>query len=194
MTPRSARVVSFASSIRPLRIARPLRRNFYNSSTLPHQGQPSFSYSYHHHSFRPGCLLLSPIRPLLLWNLDPFRTAAAASHFQTRTFTMAAADPVSQLSVQLEQLGSLDKYPNCYPEVNPQDIYRAHITSIVHKITGVDTTIIYNALQWTLSQDKGDMVIAIPALRVKGAKPAELGEQWLAKVRICRAATLKLVY
>ncbi|KAI0908791.1 arginyl-tRNA synthetase [Ustulina deusta] len=90
---------------------------------------------------------------------------------------MAATDPDSQLSVLL-QLGSLDEYPNCYPNLNPQDIYRAHITSILHKITGVDSTIIYNALQWTLSLDKGDLVLAIPALRVKG-KPNELGQKWL---------------
>lgn len=94
--------------------------------------------------------------------------------------TTAATDPVSQLSAQLEKLGPLDRYPNCYPEVNPQDIYRAHITSIFHDITGVDSTIIYNALQWTLSLDKGDLVLAIPALRVKG-KPNEIGQQWLDK-------------
>ncbi|TGJ81307.1 hypothetical protein E0Z10_g7462 [Xylaria hypoxylon] len=93
---------------------------------------------------------------------------------------MAATDPVDQLSAQLEKLGSLDKYPNCHPEVNPQDIYRAHITSIIHEITGVDNAIVYNALQWTLSLDKGDMVLAIPALRVKG-NPLVLGKQWLEK-------------
>lgn len=101
---------------------------------------------------------------------------------QTRAITMAAADPVNELSAQLEKLGSLDKYPNCYPEVNPQDLYRAHVTSILHDITGVDTAVIYNALQWTMSLDKGDMVLAIPALRVKG-KPADLGQQWLEKAR-----------
>ncbi|KAI8627303.1 arginyl-tRNA synthetase [Xylariaceae sp. FL1651] len=91
---------------------------------------------------------------------------------------MAAADPVVQLSAQMQQLPPLDEYPNCYPDLNPQDIYRSHITSILHKITNIDVTIIYNALQWTLSLDKGDMVLAVPALRVKG-KPAELGQQWL---------------
>ncbi|KAK5627981.1 hypothetical protein RRF57_003696 [Xylaria bambusicola] len=94
-----------------------------------------------------------------------------------RTVTMAANAADDQLSALL-QLGSLDEYPNCYPEINPQDIYRAHITSILHKISGVDKTIIYNALQWTASLDKGDMILAIPALRVKG-KPSELGEKWL---------------
>ncbi|KAI0201349.1 arginyl-tRNA synthetase [Astrocystis sublimbata] len=92
----------------------------------------------------------------------------------------APNDAVDQLSAQLEKLGSLDKFPNCHPDANPVDIYRAHITSILHEITGVDNTIIYNALQWTQSLDKGDLVLAIPALRVKG-KPDELGKQWVAK-------------
>ena len=99
---------------------------------------------------------------------------------------MAANAADSQLSALL-QLGSLDDYPNCYPDINPQDIFRAHITSILHPITGVDGTIIYNALQWTASLDKGDMILAIPALRVKG-KPNELGQKWLESVSPCCSA------
>ncbi|KAI0538997.1 arginyl-tRNA synthetase [Xylaria digitata] len=182
----STRVFSFdsLSSLRRLRIARPLRRNF--DLSLPHQQnhhlfQPlqQHHHLYHHPSFpRPGCLPPSFVRPLSTsLRLQVIRNP---SHLQTRAVTMAAVDPVDELSAQLEKLGPLDKYPNCYPDVNPQDIYRAHITSILHEITGVDHTIIYNALQWTLSLDKGDMVLAIPALRVKG-KPNELGQQWLEK-------------
>lgn len=92
--------------------------------------------------------------------------------------TDAAVDKVAQ---QLQDLPPLDKYPNCFPDINPVDIYRSHITSILHKITEVDTKVIYGALQWTLSLDKGDLVLAIPALRVKG-KPEDLGKQWLEKV------------
>ena len=66
-------------------------------------------------------------------------------------------------------------------DINPVDIYRAHITSIMHDITGVDKSIIYPALQWTATLDKGDLMLAIPALRVKG-KPDDLGKQWLDKV------------
>lgn len=93
---------------------------------------------------------------------------------------MAADKAVDSLSEQLAQLPPLDKYPNCYPEINPVDIYRAHLTSILHEITGVEPKIIYQSLQWTQTLAHGDMVLPIPALRVKG-KPQELGEQWLAK-------------
>ncbi|RYP40386.1 hypothetical protein DL767_001741 [Monosporascus sp. MG133] len=86
---------------------------------------------------------------------------------------MAADKAVDSLSEQLAQLPPLDKYPNCYPEINP-------LTTILHQITGVDTKIIYGALQWTQALAHGDMMLPIPALRVKG-KPQELGEQWLEK-------------
>ncbi|KAH9906427.1 arginyl-tRNA synthetase [Xylariomycetidae sp. FL2044] len=128
------------------------------------------SLSPHQHSHsRPGRLL-----PLYFnfSNRSPF------SH--SRKAAMATSDPVTQLSNQLEQLPPLEKYPNSYPDINPIDVYRSHITSTLHKITGVDTKIIYNALQWTTSLDKGDLVLAIPALRVKG-KPDELGKQWMEK-------------
>ena len=44
--------------------------------------------------------------------------------------TMATDDKsVDRLSEQLAQLPPLEKYPNCYPEINPVDIYRAHVRS-----------------------------------------------------------------
>ncbi|WYZ40969.1 hypothetical protein EsH8_IV_001310 [Colletotrichum jinshuiense] len=88
-----------------------------------------------------------------------------------------------QLTAQLEKLSisNLESFPGCYPDVNPIDIYRSHITSLLHDVTGVEKTIIYNALQWTQSLDKGDLVLAIPALRIKGKKPAELTAEWLEK-------------
>ncbi|KAI9055424.1 hypothetical protein LZ554_000378 [Drepanopeziza brunnea f. sp. 'monogermtubi'] len=95
---------------------------------------------------------------------------------------MAAA--VSTLSEQLKSLDlgtPLPKLPNCYPEVNPLDIYRAHLTSILTEVTGVDASIVYPALQWTQTLEKGDLVLPVPALRVKGKKPQELAEEWVAK-------------
>ena len=96
---------------------------------------------------------------------------------------MAAA--AFELAVKLESLKltkPLPKYPNCYPEVNPVDIYRAHLTSILTEVTGVDSAIIYPSLQWTQTLDKGDLVLPIPALRVKGKKPPELAAEWVEKV------------
>ncbi|KAH8198146.1 hypothetical protein TruAng_007679 [Truncatella angustata] len=89
----------------------------------------------------------------------------------------AAVDKVTQ---QLQDLPPLKAFPNCYPDINSTDIYRSHLTQKLSGITGVDEKVIYSALQWTNSLDKGDLVLAIPALRVKG-KPEELGKQWLDK-------------
>jgi len=86
-----------------------------------------------------------------------------------------------------EKLKSLDlseplpPYPGCYPDCNPTDVYRAHLTSILADVTGVDSAIIYPSLQWTNTLDKGDLVLPVPALRVKGKKPNELAEEWAAK-------------
>ena len=89
-----------------------------------------------------------------------------------------------QLSEKLKSLSvsPLNEYPNCYPDLNPVDVYRAHLTSIVSEVTGVDQKIVYPALQWTQTLEKGDMVLPIPALRVKGKKPEELGADWVQKV------------
>jgi arginyl-tRNA synthetase len=78
--------------------------------------------------------------------------------------------------------GPLEEYPNCYPAVNIVDVYRAHLTSLLADVTGVDPAIIYPALAWTQTLEKGDLVLPVPALRVKGKKPPELAEEWAAKV------------
>ncbi|KAK3331634.1 hypothetical protein B0T19DRAFT_448147 [Cercophora scortea] len=74
-----------------------------------------------------------------------------------------------------------DKYPTCHPEINPLDLYRAHLANVLTEITGVDHAIIYPNISWTASLDKGDLVIAVPALRVKGKKPDELAKEWAEK-------------
>jgi hypothetical protein len=100
-----------------------------------------------------------------------------------KSYNMAPA--TASLSAKLESLSltkPLPKYPNCYPELNPVDIYRAHITSILTEVTGVDSAVIYPALQWTQTLEKGDLVLPVPALRVKGKKPLELATEWVEKV------------
>ena len=73
-------------------------------------------------------------------------------------------------------------FPNCYSDYNPVDFYRAYISNELSKISGVDANIIYPALSWTAKLEKGDLSLAIPALRLKGQKPAELGEKWANEV------------
>ena len=84
-------------------------------------------------------------------------------------------------SLGLLGIKDLPNIPSARPELNPIDVYRLHLTSILSDITGVDQAIIYPALQWTLTLDKGDLVLPVPALRIKGQKPPALAAEWAAK-------------
>ena len=84
---------------------------------------------------------------------------------------MAAAHDL--LATKLKSLSvatPLKKYPNCYPEINPVDVYRAHLTEILTEVTGVDASIIYPALQWTQTLEKGDLVLPVPCPASQGQK------------------------
>jgi len=112
-----------------------------------------------------------------------FRNSCAP--FPSKHINTMAASASQTLAQKLNALsleGELPTYPNCYPEINPFDIYRAHLTSILTPITGVDASIVYPALRWTDTLEKGDLNLPIQALRIKGKKPAELGAEWLEKV------------
>lgn len=116
----------------------------------------------------------------------PPRTLCTTSRLRT----MAPAINADELAKQLESLGlskPLEHYKNCHPEANPVDIYRSHLTEILTEVTGVDAAIVYPALQWTLTLEKGDLVLPVPALRVKGKKPNELAIEWAEKVCISRS-------
>ncbi|ODQ81824.1 hypothetical protein BABINDRAFT_58530 [Babjeviella inositovora NRRL Y-12698] len=67
------------------------------------------------------------------------------------------------------------------PDHNTIDLLRNFVTEELAKVSGVDASLIYPALDWPSTMDKGDLIIAIPRLRVKGAKPAELAEKWAAE-------------
>lgn len=73
-------------------------------------------------------------------------------------------------------------YPKSYPTLNPVDIYREHIAEQLASITGVGAPEIFTKLQWTQTQDKGDLMLPVPALRIKGKKPNELATDWAEKV------------
>lgn len=91
---------------------------------------------------------------------------------------------MEELNRKLAKFGiaELTAYPNANPELNPVDIYKSHITDHLATVTGVEPDIIFRALSWTQSLDKGDLVLAVPALRQKGKKPAELAAEYAEKV------------
>ncbi|KAL1873474.1 hypothetical protein VTK73DRAFT_922 [Phialemonium thermophilum] len=93
----------------------------------------------------------------------------------------AGIDRLTQVVKDLSLSEVSKKYPNCHPDVNPFDFYRAHLTKVLHDITGVDDQIIYPNLQWASVLEKGDFILAAPSLRVKGKKPDELAQEWADK-------------
>ncbi|KAG5965915.1 hypothetical protein E4U58_002658 [Claviceps cyperi] len=97
---------------------------------------------------------------------------------------MASSNVIDQLAQRVEGLtiaSVTQLYPNAHPEINPLDLYRAHLTDLLSKASGVDKSIIYPVIMWTQSLDKGDFVVAVPALRIKGTKPDVLAKEWAAK-------------
>ncbi|KAL1627868.1 arginyl-tRNA synthetase [Diplodia seriata] len=92
---------------------------------------------------------------------------------------MAQAPSVDDVAATLKNFGLSDvpKAPNTHPELNAFDIYRSHITELLSQASGVDPKIIYPTLQWTQSLEKGDLTLAVPALRLKGKKPDELAKE-----------------
>jgi len=62
--------------------------------------------------------------------------------------------------------------------VNPIDGYRQHVAELLAPIAGVSVEDIIPRLQTTITQDKGDLMLAVPSLRIKGKPPGELAAAW----------------
>lgn len=138
----------------------------------------------------PSFKTVSPVTHFHQIHIYQYQSLRKKFSNHSSLFNMANSD-TEEVSQKLANLGlttPLASYPNCYPQVNPFDVYRAHITTILTEITGVDPAIIYQSLQWTQTLEKGDLVLPVPALRVKGKKPDELAKEWAEKVRFECAA------
>ncbi|KIW04674.1 arginine-tRNA ligase [Verruconis gallopava] len=149
---------TFASSRLPVQVAR---------SPLTHQ---SFK------NFQTKLRRLTGTTPASGRNL-PRRTNQLSSIMDNKE--LSHTQSLDELSATLKKIGlnEVPKEPNTYPEVNPVDIYRSHITELLAPLAGVDKKIVYQALQYTNTLDKGDLVLPVPALRIKGKKPDELANE-----------------
>lgn len=65
-----------------------------------------------------------------------------------------------------------------HPDVNVVDLMRNYISEELSKISGVDEALIFPALEWTNTLERGDLLIPVPRLRIKGANPKELAFKW----------------
>lgn len=89
----------------------------------------------------------------------------AQVHKVHRSFaTMTSAEgqlPVSVESLSLHSTTEKSKFPDCFPSLNPVDVYRAHIAEKLGEVTGIEPEKIYPRLQWTNTLDKGDLVLPV---------------------------------
>lgn len=120
-----------------------------------------------------------------------FNSRKVLNHNQVKRYsshsTMSIHQAIADLSKKAEGLNLdtlQDDFPNAHPETNPLDVWRVHISNTLSKISGAPTDVIYRSIQWTSTLDKGDFLIAVPALRIKGQKPDVLGPELASKVRL----------
>lgn len=90
---------------------------------------------------------------------------------------------IQQLTLLVKKLGfdEPEIYKASFPEYNPLDIIRNYITDELHKITDISKDIIFPSLDQPNVMEKGDLIIPVPRLRVKGAKPDVLAKEWADK-------------
>ncbi|PYI08516.1 arginyl-tRNA synthetase, cytoplasmic [Aspergillus sclerotiicarbonarius CBS 121057] len=80
---------------------------------------------------------------------------------------------VSVEGLSIQSTSETSKFPNCFPSLNPVDIYREHIAEKLAEATGIDAEKIFSRIAWTNSLDKGDLVLPVPSLQIK-KNPQEL--------------------
>ncbi|KAG8166007.1 hypothetical protein KVR01_004559 [Diaporthe batatas] len=163
ISPNSLRIANFPRVVSPARLLRFKDPSFCTLNPTSASTPRRLLAITPAKSSNRGLASVSPTHPLL----------------QNGTLTMATGiDELVKLTSSLSLDTIREKFPNCYPETNPVDVYRAHLTNVLHEVTGVDPKIIYPAIQWTQGLDKGDLIVAAPALRVRGKKPDELVKEW----------------
>lgn len=122
--------------------------------------------------------LIRPAQP----HVFRFQNYSAPSHKLPRTpLTMAETE---QLANKLSQLGlddTVKPFPGSNPLQNPVDLFRSYISQELSKISGVDQEIIFPALEWANTPERGDLLIPIPRLRIKDGKPQDLAAEWAEK-------------
>ncbi|KAG8531364.1 uncharacterized protein KY384_002993 [Bacidia gigantensis] len=69
-------------------------------------------------------------------------------------------------------------YLDSNSHLNPVDGYRKKIAEDLAPITGKPAAEIFERLAWTQTLDKGDLTLAVPALRIQGKKPNEQAQEF----------------
>lgn len=136
--------------------------------------------------FKRGCNTLLSLRKSLHITLRGQLSKKATNfslHISRATSTLMSAPSTNTISAQLQKLSIREpsKAEGSHPEVNVVDLMRNYITEELSKISGVDPSLIFPALEWTNTLERGDLLIPVPRLRIKGANPKDLAADWASK-------------
>ncbi|KAI1736000.1 arginyl-tRNA synthetase [Xylaria scruposa] len=86
----------------------------------------------------------------------------------------------------------LSHQPSIPPCLNPLDRFREAISDQVARILGTDAKLVFDGLDRPLTLDKGDLVLAIPRLRLKGVSHAELAAKVVAEFESINGARVEV--
>ena len=89
----------------------------------------------------------------------------------------AVRDEMDPVLLELH-MAALPTFENAFPALNPVDILRCYIADQLSRISGVAHELVYSALAWTYTLDKGDLILALLRLQVKGAVSAQKAAEW----------------
>ncbi|KAK3372299.1 arginyl-tRNA synthetase [Podospora didyma] len=81
--------------------------------------------------------------------------------------------------------------PGASPSTNPLDILRLAIAKELAHATGLDAGFIFASLDRSATIDKGDLILAVPRLRIKGKPPAAQAEKLALQFRTDECPTVK---
>lgn len=170
------------SKQKPISSLSPHSLNCLSLPFAPHPAPPHQAPRLFHSTTSPPIAIArQPLPQILIEN----------RHMATESTTapikgVPPAPSIESLNEQLSNFGisePLALFPDSNPTTNPVDVYRCYIAHVLAPITGVDLKLVYPALEWTQSLEKGDLILAAPRLRIPGKNPSELTKEWAEKVR-----------
>ncbi|KAK3936176.1 arginyl-tRNA synthetase [Diplogelasinospora grovesii] len=75
-------------------------------------------------------------------------------------------------------------FPSAFPDLNALDRYRVAIATELARIANVAPNLVYAGLDRASTLDFGDLVFAVPRLRVKGIKPQDLAQKLACELKL----------
>lgn len=127
--------------------------------------------------------LLSLRNCLCLFRRYKLTSLCNCSPYTSVRIVRAMSTSICPITAQLQKLSIQEPTvaEGSHPDVNIVDLMRNYVTQELSKISGVDPSLIFPALEWTNTLERGDLLIPVPRLRIKGANPKDLAADWASK-------------